>query len=100
MEKRTDLIRQASSLLDREGLPSALTDAEVLLSHVLNCARVELYLNNITVEQNNRLYFRKLLKARSRRFPLQYLVGSTEFMGLTFNSWSRFYNFINLFFGK
>lgn len=84
MEKRTDLIREASSLLDREGFPSALTDAEVLLSHVLNCARVELYLNNLTVEQNNRLYFRKLLKARSRRFPLQYLVGSTEFMGLTF----------------
>jgi release factor glutamine methyltransferase len=82
VEKRTDLIRQASRVLDREGVPCALTDAEVLLSHVLDCARVELYLDNNRVAEDQRLYFHKLLKARSERFPLQYLVGSTEFMGL------------------
>lgn len=66
----------------RHGVERPKTDAEWLLSFVLNCKRLELFLTPdqvLTAEQTERL--RALSVRRSRREPLQYLIGEVDFFG-------------------
>jgi release factor glutamine methyltransferase len=84
MEKRITLLNSGSRYLAQKGLANALRESEMFLSHIFNCSRAELYLDNITVKEEYNRRFRNLLTSRARGVPLQYLVGSTEFMGLEF----------------
>ncbi|MCB0732192.1 MAG: peptide chain release factor N(5)-glutamine methyltransferase, partial [Ignavibacteriae bacterium] len=60
-------------------------NAELLLAHVLNCKRMDLYLrfdqplSDIETDE-----YRKSIKRRGNREPLQYIVGKVEFFGLDF----------------
>jgi release factor glutamine methyltransferase len=59
--------------------------AELLLAHVLQCSRMDIYLNfdkPLTKEELAR--FKELLRRRVAREPLQYILGDAVFMGLTF----------------
>lgn len=84
MEKRLNLLKSGSGYLARRNIDSCLGESEIFLSHTLNCHRLELYLEDLSVEQKEADYFWRLLTARASGFPLQYLLGSTEFMGLRF----------------
>ena len=84
MEKRINLLRSGSDYLARQGITNCLGESETFLSHTLDCPRLELYLEDLAVEQKRADHFWQLLIARSGGFPLQYLLGSTEFMGLRF----------------
>lgn len=82
--KRTDLLESGSDYLAKQGIENSKAEAEIFLSHALNCPRVQLYLNNFIVKEKRFEYFWQLLTKRAKGLPLQYLVGSTEFMGLEF----------------
>ncbi len=84
MEKRVILLSSGSSFLAKKGVANAKGNAEIFLSHILNCPRIELYLDNLAVEERESRHYWDLLTERARGVPLQYLVGSTEFMGLEF----------------
>ena len=57
--------------------------AELLLCHVLGCRRIELYTNFDRILSPDELdRFKTCLKRRLAHEPVQYIVGSTEFMGL------------------
>ena len=84
MEKSVILLSSGSSFLAKKGVANAKGNAEIFLSHILNCPRIELYLDNLAVEERESRHFWDLLTKRARGVPLQYLVGSTEFMGLEF----------------
>ena len=84
MEKRVILLSSGSSFLAKKGVANAKGNAEIFLSHILNCPRIELYLDNLAVEERQSRHYWDLLTERARGVPLQYLVGSTEFMGLEF----------------
>ena len=86
MEKRIDLLKQGRRFLTEEGVTNARGEAEIFLSHILNCPRIELYLDNPAVEEKKSRDYWNLLIERSRGLPLQYLIGSTEFMGLKFKA--------------
>ncbi len=86
MEKRIDLLKQGRRFLTEEGVTNARGEAETFLSHILNCPRIELYLDNPAVEEKKSRDYWSLLIERSRGLPLQYLIGSTEFMGLKFKA--------------
>lgn len=81
-----------SSILDwtagyftRNNINEARLDAEVLLASVLNCSRLNLYLekDKILSEQNLKI-FKKLIQERKQRIPVSYILGEKEFMGLRF----------------
>jgi len=60
-------------------------DAEVLLAHVRDCQRIELYTAFDTpVDDAQRARFRELVKRRGEGEPVAYLVGSREFFSLPF----------------
>jgi len=79
------LLRDAEAYLVERGVPNAKRNAGWLLAHVLGCRSPELYLTPYRVIDRVELdAFRSLLRRRGEREPLQYILGSTEFMSLSF----------------
>ena len=80
-----EAINSAADYLEKKGIKSARLNSELLLSHVLNCKRLELYLSFDRPLQKNEIdSLRELIKRRSTFEPLQYIIGKVEFFGLEF----------------
>lgn len=80
-----DALNSASNYFHSKGIKSSRLNAELLLSHVLNCKRLELYLSFDRPLQKSEIdSYRELLKRRSTFEPLQYIIGKVEFYGLEF----------------
>ncbi|MGB3975212.1 MAG: peptide chain release factor N(5)-glutamine methyltransferase [bacterium] len=61
-------------------------DAEILLSHTINCTRLDLYLDpDKPVTDTERAAFRSHIKRRANREPIAYIIGSKEFWGRNFS---------------
>ncbi len=60
-------------------------NAEILLEEILGLEKAEFYSRGEeSFPQKKLSLFRKLIKRRSRNFPLQYILGKAAFMGLEF----------------
>ncbi|MDM7925633.1 MAG: peptide chain release factor N(5)-glutamine methyltransferase [bacterium] len=80
-----DVLNEAASFLKRNGIESPRLNAERLLASVLKADRVGLYLQfDRPLSGSERSSMRDLLRRRAAGEPLQYLLGETEFMSLTF----------------
>jgi len=85
-----EAITQAASLLQNAQIPDPRTDAEIILSHVTGLDRLNMLMlgtTELTPEQEQR--FSSLLLSRTKREPLQYLLGEQFFYGLRFEVDSR-----------
>lgn len=61
------------------------TESKILLSYVLKKEIIELYKNpDYELKENEVLEFEELVNRRKSGYPIQYLIGTTEFMGLLF----------------
>jgi release factor glutamine methyltransferase len=79
------LIEVSARFLEEQGIDEARLTAELLLAHVLSCRRIDLYLRFERILNDGELAaYRECIRRRLRHEPLQYIVGSTEFMGLRF----------------
>ena len=80
-----EALNTASDYLSKKGINSARLNSELLLTHILNCKRLDLYLSFERPLQKNEIdNYRELLKRRSTFEPLQYIIGKVEFYGLEF----------------
>ena len=62
-----------------------MTEAELVLTHVLNCDRLSLYLNkDVCLDIDKSAQVSAILRRRITGEPLQYILGSVEFMGYRF----------------
>ena len=62
-----------------------MTEAELVYSHIFNCDRLSLYLNKDNcLDGDKSAQIGRILKRRLKGEPLQYILGTTEFMGLEF----------------
>ncbi|GIW86717.1 MAG: release factor glutamine methyltransferase [Isosphaeraceae bacterium] len=78
------LITWTTDYLRDRGSESPRLDAEVLLAHVLQWARVQLYTHyDNEVEPAQRSAFRELVRRRAAGTPVAYLVGRKEFYSLS-----------------
>jgi release factor glutamine methyltransferase len=67
------------------GIASPRLDAQVLLAHVLQCTRTQLYTGfDKPLGEGELAGYRELIKRRLAGEPVAYLVGETEFWGLPF----------------
>ena len=85
-----ELMKSAMEHLQRKGFDDARLNVELLLAHALDLQRIQLYLHfdkPLTPEELKQ--FRTLYERRLNREPLQYIIGSTSFMGLHFTVDSR-----------
>ncbi len=85
-----EMLDAASEILTTSGADSPRFDAEVLLAHILD-TKPGIIASPLpprpTLEQTHIFY--NLLELRRRGMPLNYVVGTCEFMGLTFRCDSR-----------
>jgi release factor glutamine methyltransferase len=81
---RGALLRGAQALR-YTGIENHRLDAEVLLRHVLNMEKEQLYVNgDAPISAGQEAEFRGLLLRRSRREPVAYITGHKEFWSLDF----------------
>ena len=78
-----EVIQRSTEFLQRHGVDSPRLQAELLLAHLLKLPRLQLYLNHDRALAEPELAaLRALVQRRSKREPLQHLIGSTSFGGL------------------
>jgi release factor glutamine methyltransferase len=71
--------------LSTAGITDARLDAEVLLSHIIRKDRVWLITHRDDVlDDKNRRDFDEAIRRRTKREPLQHIIGNQEFWGLEF----------------
>jgi release factor glutamine methyltransferase len=82
--KILELLERTTDYFAKQGVPSPRLQIELLLAHVLKLPRMQLYLQFERLLSPAELdTLRPLVKRRAEHEPLQYLIGSTLFHGLT-----------------
>jgi release factor glutamine methyltransferase len=77
-----DKLKEAKRILSNAGIKSPERAAEALLSHCLGIERGILYRDDPDISAEMNAQIDALLKRRTGREPLQYILGYTEFYGL------------------
>ena len=79
------LLKKGIEILGEGDYFNPLLDAQILLMHLLDVDKIYLYThNNDVVDKETAKEFLKLIDLRKTRYPLQYIIGKQEFMGLDF----------------
>jgi release factor glutamine methyltransferase len=80
-----EALNDAALALSKAGITNARLDAEVLLSHSIRKDRVWLITHRDDVlEDKDQRDFDEAIRRRTKREPLQHLIGNQEFWGLEF----------------
>lgn len=78
-------LKLSTDFLEKKGIESARLNAELLLTEILGCKRLDLYLKfdqplkDAEIDQ-----YREWISRRGKFEPLQYIIGKVEFYGLPF----------------
>lgn len=79
-----EIIKRTTEFLQKHGIESPRLNAELIVGHSLGLKRMQLYLQfERPLAEAELAKIRPLVKRRSEREPLQYIVGTTEFSGVT-----------------
>ena len=79
------LVQLTKQYFQERGIENPRLDAEVLLCHVMNLERIDLYVRfDQPLEEQELSSYRDLVRRRSSGEPIAYLLGEKEFMGHTF----------------
>ena len=80
-----ELLEWTTDYFEKHNIPNPRLDAEVLLGHILEKSRLQLYLHfDMPVYQEHLSVFRELIKRRIALTPISYLINHKEFMSLDF----------------
>lgn len=80
-----DIIKKAQNTLEAAGIADSQVDSWLLAEFVFGITRVKYYANmQMTVEGRSAEKYNELVNQRAGHIPLQHIIGTQEFMGLTF----------------
>lgn len=78
------VIAYGTSQLEKANISNPKLETELLLSYLLSSSRFDLYFKGTQLTDELMSKFEELLLLRAERYPLQYITGQTNFMGLDF----------------
>lgn len=80
-----EAIKLSTEYLEKKGVESSRTNAELLLAEILGCKRLDLYMRfDQPLTEDEKIRYREFIARRGKREPLQYIIGKVEFYGLDF----------------
>ena len=80
-----DLVNWTTAYFKSREIDSPRATAEILLAHVLNVRRIDLYLRyDQPLTRNELSVFKSLIQQRAKREPVAYILGAKEFWSLDF----------------
>ncbi|CUU03092.1 release factor glutamine methyltransferase [Candidatus Thermokryptus mobilis] len=80
-----DIINWGTQYFKSKGIDEARLTIELMLCHILNCRRVDLYVDfERPLSKSEIETLKEMIKRRLKKEPLQYILGETEFMGIKF----------------
>jgi release factor glutamine methyltransferase len=83
--KVLEALQLSTEFLEKKGIESARTNAELLLADILGCSRLDLYLAfERPLNEIEKSKYREFISRRSKFEPLQYIIGKVEFYGYNF----------------
>lgn len=83
--KVIEILKTTTDFFTSKQIENPRLNAEQLLAFVLKLTRVQLYVQfEKMLSQNEVAEYRELIRRRTDKEPLQYILGETEFMGLNF----------------
>jgi release factor glutamine methyltransferase len=80
--KALDKLKEATRFLEESGIEDADREAETIIVHCLETDRTALLRDNPLITKNVIGKIDESLKRRSKREPLQYIVGYVDFLGM------------------
>lgn len=80
-----DKFREVSRLLKTSGIEDAPKEAEILITETLGIDKASLYSGRHEISERDSKRIDSLVLRRSKREPLQYILGHVYFLGLRFN---------------
>ncbi len=84
MTSLLEVLQKSAAFLERKGVEHPRLNAELLAGHALGLPRMQLYLQFERLLPESELeLIRPLILRRSQREPLQHIIGSVEFAGVT-----------------
>ncbi len=79
-----ELLKRTEGFFARKGVPNPKLDAELIVAHGLRCRRIDLFVRfDHAVPEKVLAELRELVSRRAAREPLQYIIGSVDWAGLT-----------------
>ncbi|MFC4994323.1 peptide chain release factor N(5)-glutamine methyltransferase [Rubritalea tangerina] len=90
MKTILETLDSGTQWLEKKGVDDARRNMQLLLCHVLNCSKIQLYTRfDQPIDEAELAPLRELLKRRGNREPLQHLLGTVEFYRRDFYSDKR-----------
>lgn len=78
-----EIKQRTEAFFKDKGVPNPKLDTDILIAHSLGIKRLDLYLDlERPLTESQLAELRPLVKRRASREPLQYIIGTVEFMGL------------------
>lgn len=82
MQTIISILNKTSDFLQKHGVPNAKLDAQLILAHGLGLKRMDLFLNyDRPLSEKELSILRPMLTRRSKREPLQHILGTVSFRG-------------------
>ncbi len=84
MQTVLEILQKSTDWLNNKGVEKPRLNAEWMLARVLGCPRLNLYLRFDDVVEEPKLgQMREMVRRRGRREPLAYILGQTDFFGIS-----------------
>ena len=84
MQSVIEILSKCENFFAAKGVPNPKLDAQILLAKALGCKRLDLFLRfEEPVAEKPLDEFREYVRRRAKREPLQHIIGTVDFAGIT-----------------
>ena len=84
MQSVIEILSKCENFFATKGVPNPKLDAQILLAKALGCKRLDLFLRFEEPVADKALdEFREYVRRRAKREPLQHIIGTVDFAGIT-----------------